>query len=107
MYFNNFGGGVVPLTHYAARIRQQKPPGIVSQGLILRLSKMVLLKFVLIQYYFKFTFNYNSNCCLNNTIDQMKKQGLFKLSQSVITFVSLSKYFTRTSLNLRFPLLIV
>lgn len=92
---------------YAARIRKQKPPGVVSQGLILRLSKMEILKFALIQYYFKFTFNYLSNCCLNNTINQMKKQGLFKLSQSVITFVPLSKYFARTSLNLRFPLLIV
>lgn len=95
-----------PLTHYAAKIRQQKPRDYLS-GALLRLSTMEILKFALIQYYFKFTFNYFSNCCLNNTIDQIKKQGLFKLSQSVITFVPLSKYFTRTSLNIRFPLLIV
>ena len=106
MYFNNFGGGVVPPHSLRRQNKTAKAPGIISQGL-LRLSTMELLKFALIQYYFKFTFNYLSNYCLNNTIDQMKKQGLFKLSQSVITFVPLSKYFTRISLNLRFPLLIV
>lgn len=111
MYYNSFGGGAVYRLSAAPSLRRQnktaKAPGIISQGLILRLSKMEILKFALIQYYFKFTFNYLSNCCLNNTIDQMKKQGLFKLSQSVITFIPRSKYFTRTSLNLRFPLLIV
>lgn len=111
MYFNSFGGGAVYRLSAAPSLRRQnkttKAPGIISQGLILRLSTMEILKFVLIQYYFKFTFNYLSNCCLNNTIDQMKKQGLFKLSQSAITFVPLSKYFTRISLNFRFPLLIV
>lgn len=107
MYFNNFGGGVVPPHSLRRQNKTAKAPEIISRGLILRLSTMEILKFALIQYYFKFTFNYISNCCLNNTINQMKKQGLFKLSQSVITFVPLSKYFARTSLNLRFPLLIV
>ena len=87
MYFNNFGGGVVPPHLLRRQNKKTKAPGIISQGLILRLSKMEILKFALIQYYFKFTFNYLSNCCLNNTIDQMKKQGLFKLSQSAITFI--------------------
>ena len=111
MYYNSFGGGAVYRLSAAPSLRRQnktaKAPGTISQGLILRLSKIEILKFALIQYYFKFTFNYLSNCCLNNTIDQMKKQGLFKLSQSAITFVPLSKYFTRISLNLRFPLLII
>lgn len=94
MYFNNFGGGVVPPHSLRRQNKTAKAPGIISRGLILHLSKMEILKFALIQYYFKFTFNYNSNCCLNNTIDQIKKQGLFKLSQSVITFIPRFKYFT-------------
>jgi hypothetical protein len=66
MYYNSFGGGAVYRLSAAPSLRRQnktaKAPGIISQGLILRLSTMKLLKFALIQYYFKFTFNYVSNC---------------------------------------------
>lgn len=66
MYYNSFGGGAVYRLSAVPSLRRQnktaKAPGIISQGLILRLSTMKLLKFALIQYYFKFTFNYVSNC---------------------------------------------
>ena len=48
MYFNNFGGGVVYRLSAAPSLRRQnktaKAPGTISQGLILRLSKMEILK---------------------------------------------------------------
>lgn len=93
MYFNSFGGGAVYRLSAAPSLRRQnktvKAPGIISQGLVLRLSIMELL----IHYLFNFTFSYIRNCYLNNNTNQRKKQGLFKLSQSVITFIPRSKYF--------------
>jgi hypothetical protein len=44
MYFNSFGGGVVPPHSLRRQNKTAKAPGIISQGLILCLSKMELLK---------------------------------------------------------------
>lgn len=51
MYFNSFGGGAVYRLSAVPSLRRQnkiaKAPGIISQGLILRLSKMEILKSLL------------------------------------------------------------
>ena len=53
MCYNSFGGGAVYRLSAAPSLRRQnktaKAPRTISQGLILRLSKMEILKFALIQ----------------------------------------------------------
>lgn len=47
MYFNSFGGGAVHRRSLRRQNKTAKAPGTISQGLILRLSKMEILKSLL------------------------------------------------------------